>query len=103
MPVRLWGVDPFVPRGDETWKPLYALCETWGIDYIRNGPVTMTYDGEDLPSSSEERESSKVGMREHTRASRMRAGGCPSPCARGRWTPRRTGSSWPRAVRAACG
>ena len=74
MPVRLWGVDPFVPRGDETWKPLYALCEKWGIDYIRNGPVTMTYDGEDLPSSSEERESSKVGMREHTTTLQTPAG-----------------------------
>lgn len=56
MPVRLWGVDPFAPRADETWQPLYELCHRHELDYIRNGPVEMHYEGEDVPSHSEERQ-----------------------------------------------
>ena len=56
MPVRLWGVDPFVPREDPSWQPLYELCNKHGIDYIRGGPVTMNYEGEALPSHSEQRD-----------------------------------------------
>jgi len=56
MPVRLWGVDPFTRREDATWQPLYDLCEQWGLDYIRNGPVKMNYEGEAVPSHSETRD-----------------------------------------------
>lgn len=56
MPVRLWGVDPFAPRGDDTWKPLYDLCNQHQLDYIRNGPVPMAYAGPETPSRSEERQ-----------------------------------------------
>jgi len=70
MPVRIWGVDPLLRRGDATWEPLYELVEQYEIDLIR--PWRPRAEEQDPPiekTHSERRESGKPDLWE--RASTM--------------------------------
>ncbi|NPV45774.1 MAG: hypothetical protein HPY69_02350 [Armatimonadetes bacterium] len=64
LPVRLWGVDPMFPRADETWKPLYELCERYDLDQLRGWSPVLEDDLPPTPTRSEERDGPRPHLRE---------------------------------------
>ena len=75
MPVRIWGVDPMFPAGDDSWKPLYAMTEEHELDIVRGwGPSDEERDPSVVEVTSETRDSARPNMAERVTTMHTPAG-----------------------------